>query len=294
MEVESFRNGQPGNNSDEFITNILNSFIFEMSEKLSKSHETCKTCRKEIGNNDTTFYCIACGVFMHLTTPCTGITKEGINGILEIGQNIMLLCNDCVARNRRDDVMDSLINTRRQPELTAKITFLDEKIAELNKTIAEIKVGFEKKDTPKIQPPPKTNPKLSYDGIRIRGLPESKALTPRARHENDMEEVNKVFGFLNVDCEISDLRRLGSYEEAKTSGKNRTIIVDLANPWQKRIIFLSLYKLKDYGKPVYISRELNPDEITIENELLKQRRDLINKGIACKRPQSEQSQATEA
>ena len=97
-----------------------------------------------------------------------------------------------------------------------------------------------------------------------------------------MEEVNKVFGFLNVDCEISDLRRLGSYEEAKTSGKNRPIIVDLANPWQKRIIFLSLYKLKGYGKPVYISRELNPDEITIENELLKQRRDLINKGTPAK------------
>ena len=108
-------------------SSILNKFIFEMSEKLSKSHETCKTCRKEIGNNDTTFYCIACGVFMHLTTPCTGITKEGINGILEIGQNIMLLCNDCVARNRRDDVMDSLINTRRQPELTAKLTFPDKK-----------------------------------------------------------------------------------------------------------------------------------------------------------------------
>ena len=252
-----------------------------MSETRSKSHETCKTCRKEIGNTDTTFYCIACGVFMHLTTPCTGISKEGINGIVEIGQNIMLLCNDCVTRNRRDDVMDSLINTRRQPELAAKLTFLDEK-AELNKTVAEIEDGF-KKDTSKIQPSPlKTNPTLSYDGIRIRGLSRSKALTPRARHENDMEEVNKIFGFLNVECEIIDLRRLGSYEEAKTSGKDRTIIVDLANPWQKCIIFLSPYKLKDYGKPVYIIRELNHDERTIENEIPKQRRDLIKKGTPAK------------
>ena len=53
-----------------------------------------------------------------------------------------------------------------------------------------------------------------------------------------------------------------------TDGKNRTFIVKLGSDYSKRLILLSLRKLKVYEKPVYISREQNPDEQIIEIEYL--------------------------
>ena len=37
--------------------------------------------------------------------------------------------------------------------------------------------------------------------------------------------------------------------------------------------------MKDYGKPVFISKELNPTEHAIENEILQTRREMIKTGI---------------
>ena len=46
----------------------------------------------------------------------------------------------------------------------------------------------------------------------------------------------------------------------------------------KTLIQLTLAKKKDYGKPVFMSKELNANEKAIENEFLQTRREMIKTG----------------
>ena len=39
---------------------------------------------------------------MHLEPTCVGLSLVAINGIKELGPNVMLLCNTCVQNNERD------------------------------------------------------------------------------------------------------------------------------------------------------------------------------------------------
>ena len=48
------------------------------------------------------------------------------------------------------------------------------------------------------------------------------------------------------------------------------------------LILLSLRKLKDYGKPVFICKELKPEEQAKENEMLQMRRTLMNQITSAK------------
>ena len=73
---------------------------------------------------------------------------------------------------------------------------------------------------------------------------------------------------LRVTCNVTDLKRLGKYQE----GKSRTLVAKKDSDYAKRLILLSLAKMKDYGKPVFISEELNPSEQAMENVILQTRR----------------------
>ena len=46
---------------------------------------------------------------MHLTTECTAISPAAINGIIELGMNVMLLCNSCVENNEQDKFIKGLV-----------------------------------------------------------------------------------------------------------------------------------------------------------------------------------------
>ena len=59
----------------------------------------------------------------------------------------------------------------------------------------------------------------------------------------------------------------------------RALIVKLDSDYPKRLILLSLRKLKDYKIPVFISKELTISEQFIENALLQKRRELIMNGV---------------
>ena len=76
------------------------------------SEKSCKTCKKPITNKSQIFNCIACGDVMHMTKTCTGISETAILGISEISQNVLLLCNCCVGNNRKESMINDLMQTR--------------------------------------------------------------------------------------------------------------------------------------------------------------------------------------
>ena len=112
----------------------------------------------------------------------------------------------------------------------------------------------------------------------MRGLLELDSKNSRDRHEHDLGEVNKLFAFLTVETKITDLKRLGKYEEGK---RPRTIVVNVSIEWQKRLILMSLAKLKNYDKTLFVSKELSSSEFLIDNKLMK-RRTMIETGVSAK------------
>ena len=112
-------------------------------------------------------------------------------------------------------------------------------------------------------------------GVRVRGIPELKDTNARRRAEHKKAEIEKLLKFLNVDSNIEDCRRIGTYNESK----ERTIIVKLSNDWNRKLLLLSLGKLWNYDKKVYLSRELSKEEQLLENDLLNNRQENIEWGI---------------
>ena len=119
-----------------------------------------------------------------------------------------------------------------------------------------------------------TNTAKEFDGIRIRGLQENDAESARERNERDMSGVKAMLNFLEIDCEITELRRIGQQQV----NRNRTLAFKVANKWHRNLILLSVAKLKNYSQQLFVSRELNATEAKLEMEILKRRKEIIENG----------------
>ena len=90
---------------------------------------------------------------------------------------------------------------------------IEEGIKELKKAMIEIKSKMQQKQVaPEAKKPTPKNGKASqkqYDGIRIRGIPESDATDARSRADEDMQKVIRLLYVMDVKCPINDLIRLG-------------------------------------------------------------------------------------
>ena len=78
------------------------------------------------------------------------------------------------------------------------------------------------------------------EGIRVRGVPENASKLARERNEYDMKDISNLT-FLSIECEITELKRIGPYQE----GRARTIVFTVANKVHRRLILLSISKLKE-------------------------------------------------
>ena len=152
--------------------------------------------------------------------------------------------------------------------------FLNQQLQDLKGNITKAPPPQEPKYTQQKIPNQKRQTNDALDGIRVRGIPELVSNDSRMRYDHDFEEVCAMISHLEVDCNIKDLKRIGKY----TEGKNRTLIVNVDSKHAKRLILLSLRKLKTYTKSIYVSKELNPNEQILENNLLLKRRELIIAG----------------
>ena len=188
---------------------------------------------------------------MHMTTQCTQLSGTVINALQEINLNVRLLCNNCVKTNKRDVVLDAISSqnkidksNKNQGEMK---TFVKETVGnQLKNEITSFKSAVEsnlndqgdivtKKVKPKTEPP--TNDHTS-------GVPELKDTNARKRAEYDKAEIENILKFLNVDSNIEDCRRIGTYNK----NKDRTIIVKLSNNWTRKLLLLSIGKLRNYDK----------------------------------------------
>ena len=202
------------------------------------------------------------------------------------------MCQSCVDLKKKDLIIEQLSNSRDNGKINKIHTEIEELRAEikannlsLKTELHEIKNKTFGKTTPPAEPKLPKEPsykkpvnKEQYDGIRFRGTPELNSKSTRDRYEHDLKEVKAIMKNLKVFCNITDIKRLGKFSE----NKHRTLVVKIDSDYAKRLILLSLRKLKDYGKPVFISKELNPEEQAKENEMLQMRRTLRNQGTSAK------------
>ena len=123
--------------------------------------------------------------------------------------------------------------------------------------------------------PKKTVEAETPEGIRVRGVPSSTSKLAGERNEHDMEEISDLMPFLSIECEITEIKRIGPYQE----GRARTIVFTVANKFNRRLILLSISKLKEYNKLVFVIKEINAQEAKQERLIHKKRRELIEAGI---------------
>lgn len=278
----------------------------------------CSTCTKPT-KGDEVFLCLGCNKVMHLSAKCTAFSEEAIAGIRQHSLNIFLLCTECVENGQRDVIISKMAASTPLME-NPKLTELEQKVDNLVVKIDNLSFAppiqrpteteNQLSEAPTVRsPPPKPVPNEDELGLRLRGVPESKKTNKGDQLAEDLSVVREIFTHLgHSGVEISDLKRLGQHrskrkhpeersteagsseevevsprDEASPSGDDpspRTIIVKLKLPWHKRLILLSLSKLKTFKlKSIFVSRELTKTEADIEKKALAKRKSLIMNGI---------------
>ena len=177
----------------------------------------CLTCKKDIPAKKEHFHCFTCGCRMHLNEKCTQLIKTAILGIEELGQNALLICNNCVTLKKCDKLIGTASKNQQQaPIEDKKFKSLQTEVNDIEKAITGLKVSFEQKSS---EPPKPSAPIIKtkntgkeFDKIGTRGLQESDAESARERNERDRREVKAMLNFLEIDCEITELRRIGQQQ----------------------------------------------------------------------------------
>ena len=116
---------------------VDNAKVATRSRVTSASDEACKTCKGPVRARDPLFIRIACSCKNHLTEKCTHLSATAIAGITELKTNVMLLCNDCVEQNKRDEII-SLIAKREVSETNQS------QITNIEKEMLNSKILFSK------------------------------------------------------------------------------------------------------------------------------------------------------
>ena len=131
---------------------------------------------------------------------------------------------------------------------------LQTEVNDIGKAITDLEVSFEQKSSepPKPSAPiiKTTNRAKKFDAIRIRGLQESDAESAGERNKKGMGEVKAMLNYLEMDYEITELRRIGQQQV----NRNRILVFKVAIKWHRNLILLSVANLKKYTQQLSVSR----------------------------------------
>ncbi len=244
---------------------------------------------------------------MHLDPLCTGLSPAAINGIKDLGMNVMLLCNTCVENNERDN----FIKGRAQAVMTEKIEGLkladrleemekrktelvDEKIDQalkttcekVEKTYCQVATEDSKKEGPQNQPSriskaaKNTNDLNIQQSFRIQGIPEDPKKSKGENLVPTNEAVQSILTTLGVKPQVTELKRLGKFDNPNRS-KPRTLMVTLANEHEVRLVLAKSREKREElsEKNSFILPALSKEDSIKENLLLRKRKELIEANV---------------
>lgn len=245
---------------------------------------------------------------MHLTTECTALSNVAINGIKELGLNVMLLCNDCLENNERDnfircrtianvaekvfanvaDKIDNLDVGKKLKSMETRLTDLvDQKIGnamettceKVEKTYAAV-IAVDKTTEKTVK---KDNKEQSNHSInkcfRIQGVPEDPKKTKGENMVPTNEKVTEILNIIGANPKVEEFKRLGKFSTERK--KPRTLLVTVSNEHEARLILAKSHEYRDKltEKNLYILPALTKEDAIRENQVLKRRRELLEEGV---------------
>ena len=192
---------------------------------------------------------------MHLTPECTALSPAAITGIKELGMNAMLLCNNCVEQNERDNFIrcrtlakaaekiDGLDVGEKLKNMERRLTDLvDEKIGnatkmtcdKVEKTYAAVVAVETTSGKPKgVKPDENSKSHNINKCIRIQGIPENPNKTKGENLVPSNDEVNDLLNSIGANAHVTEIQRLGNFRNDRINP--RAVLVTLANEHATRI-----------------------------------------------------------
>lgn len=258
----------------------------------------CKTCKRQVKTTGGFYHCVGCGGNMHLSEECTGLSLSSIAVIKDLSRNLLLLCNQCVEMNKRDEIVQRSTLLQMQDKYSSHIVNkIEEKvISKLDTSLTNfMKTGSEKmtqyvdkvikpefsKMNKQVRTSPAVQNTVSYNTatcFRIQGIPED---TGSDKSENVIptnEIIHSVLEKLQVQPVISHVQRLGKFDLKRV--KPRTVLVTVTSNWDVRKVLAKSRQqwstLAEEG--IFILPALSKEESDKENQCLKLRREYINNG----------------
>ena len=203
--------------------------------------KNCKTCTKSVNANEKSYNCLACNGNMHLTPECTALSPAATTGIKELGVNAMLVCNNCVEQNERDNLIrcqtltkvagkiDRLDVGEKLKNMESRLTDLvDETIGnatkmtcdKVEKTYAAVVAVETTSGKPKgVKTDENSKSHNINKCIRIQGIPED---PNKAKAENFVptnDEVNDMLNSIGANAHVTEIQRLGNFRNDRKKGK---------------------------------------------------------------------------
>ena len=263
--------------------------------------KNCNSCKKAVNAIEKSYTCVACNCNMHLTSECTALSSDAITGIKEFGMNAMLLCNNCVERNERDNFIrcrtlakvaekiDNLDVGGKLKKMETRLTDLvDEKIGnatkmtcdKVEKTYAAVVAVETTSGKPKgVKTDENSKSHDINKCIKIQRIPEDPNKTKRENLVPTNDEVNDLLNSICANAHVTETQRLGKLRNDRK--KPRAVSVNLAIEHETRI---TLAKSREFRKNVvernnYMLPVLKRDDARKENQMLKKRRELLDGGV---------------
>ena len=91
--------------------------------------------------------------------------------------------------------------------------------------------------------------------------------------------MKKIFQFVHVKCELTELKQRGAFAEQKTP---RVLLVRLSCVLEQDMVLLSMAILRINDKKVSISIYMNREDRELANKILQTRKGLIDSGTVRK------------
>ena len=253
--------------------------------------KNCKTCKKACNSNEQRYTCQACNCNMHLTPECTVLSPAAITGIKELGMNAMLLCNNCVEQNERDNFIrcqtlskvaekiDSLDVGEELKNMERRLTDLvDEKIGNatkmtcdnVEKTYAAVVAVETTSGKPKgVKTDENSKSHNINKCIRIQGIPEDPNKKKGENLVPTNHEVNDLLNSIGANAHVTQIQRLGKFPNDRK--KPRAVLVSLANEHETRITLAKSREFRNSSveRNIYMMPALSRDDALKENQMLK-------------------------